>query len=74
MVNKDSPTTRPPLRIGLLIDSFEQCSWNYRVIEEIQASGFAEVAVVIKNMAQSHPQQGRLKSYWRNRNYLLYTL
>jgi hypothetical protein len=48
-VINDSSTTRPPLRIGLLIDSFVQRSWNYKVIEEIQASGFAEVAVVIKN-------------------------
>lgn len=65
--------TRPPLRIGLLIDSFEQRKWNYKVIEEIQASSFAEVTVVIKNTAQS-PPQSRLKSYWHNRKYLLYTL
>lgn len=63
----------PVLRIGLLIDSFVQRRWIYKVIEEIQSSGIAEVAVVIKNEAQS-PQQGRLKSYWRNRKYLLYTL
>ena len=61
------------MRIGLLIDSFVQPGWNYKVIEDIQASGFAEVAVVIKNTAAS-PAQGRLKSYWRNRKYLLYTL
>ena len=74
MVNKDSSTTRPPLRIGLLVDSFVQRRWIHKVIEEIQASGFAEVAVVIKNTAESGPKQGRLKSYWRNRKYLLYTL
>jgi hypothetical protein len=69
----NNSTTPAPLRIGLLVDSFVQRSWNYKVVEEIQKSGFAEVAVVIKNAAQSSPQ-GRLKSYWRNRNYLLYTL
>lgn len=62
------------MRIGLLIDSFVQRAWIYKVIEEIQASGFAEVAVVIKNTAESGAKQGRLKSYWRNRKYLLYTL
>lgn len=68
-------TTRSALRIGLLIDSFVQRQWIYKVIEEIQSSGFAEVAVVIKNEASSTtPKQGRLKSYWRNRNYLLYAL
>ena len=57
----------------MLIDSFVQPGWNYKVIEDIQASGFAEIAVVIKNTAEN-PAQGRLKSYWRNRKYLLYTL
>src|SRR5918999_925689 len=73
MANNDSSINRLPLRIGLLVDSFVQRRWIYKVIEEIQASGFAEVAVVIKNTAES-PKQSRLKSYWRNRKYLLYTL
>jgi hypothetical protein len=63
-----------PLRIGLLLDSFVQRKWIHQVVEEIQASGFAEVVVVIKNEAPPKPQQGRLKSYWQNRNYLLYAL
>lgn len=62
------------LRIGLLIDSFVQRKWIYKVVEEIQASGFAEIAVIIKNEAPSKPNPGRLKSYWRNRKYLLYAL
>jgi hypothetical protein len=62
------------LRIGLLIDSFVQRKWIYKVIEEIQASGFAEITVVIKNEATSTPSHGRLKSYWRNRKFLLYAL
>jgi hypothetical protein len=72
-VNSDSSSTRLPLRIGLLIDSFVQRKWIYKVIEEIQSSGIAEIAVIIKNEAQS-PKQSRLKSYWRNRKYLLYAL
>lgn len=73
-VNKPSSTTRLPLRIGLLIDSFIQRKWIYKVIDEIQSSGIAEVTVVIKNEASNRQQQGRLKSYWKNRKYLLYTL
>ena len=73
-VNNASSTTRSPLRIGLLIDSFVQRKWIHKVIEEIQASGFAEITVVIKNEASTPNQTGRLKSYWRNRKYLLYAL
>ena len=68
-----SSTPRLPLRVGLLIDSFVQRKWIHKVIEDIQSSGIAQIAVVIKNEA-SQPQQGRLKSYWRNRKYLLYAL
>ena len=69
-----SSTTRAPLRIGLLIDSFSQRKWIHKIIEDIQSSGFAEIVVLIKNEAESAPAQGRLKSYWQNRNYLLYAL
>jgi len=71
-VSNPSSTTRLPLRIGLLIDSFVQRKWIHKVIEEVQSSGIAEIAVVIKNEAPKPKQQSRLKSYWRNRNYLLY--
>ena len=74
-MKRDSQTTRPPLRIGLLLDSFVQRKWIHQVIGDIQASGFAEIVVVIKNEAPSAEQSaGRLQSYWRNRNYLLYAL
>ncbi|HEX6718107.1 MAG TPA: hypothetical protein VF088_13400 [Pyrinomonadaceae bacterium] len=72
-MSNDSSTTRLPLRIGILLDSFVQRKWIYKVIDEIQASGIAEIVVVIKNEAQT-PRQSRLKSYWRNRKYLLYAL
>jgi hypothetical protein len=67
-------TTRLHLRIGLLIDSFVQRKWIHKVIEEIQSSGIAEIVVVIKNESPEPEQQSRLKSYWRNRDYLLYEL
>jgi hypothetical protein len=73
-VNNASSSPRSPLRIGLLIDSFVQRKWIHKVIEEIQASGFAKITVVIKNETAMPNQTGRLKSYWRNRKYLLYAL
>ena len=74
-MKSDSPTTRLPLRIGLLVDSFVQRKWIHQVVSEIQASGFAEIKVVIKNEASSAEQSPRrLASYWRNRKYLLYAL
>ncbi len=74
-MKSDSPTKRLPLRIGLLLDSFVQRTWIHQVISEIQSSGFAEVVVVIKNEAsESQESPGRLKSYWRNRAFLLYAL
>jgi len=78
-VKNDSSTPRRPrpgrpLRIGLLIDSFVQRKWIHQVVSEIKASGFAEITLVIKNETPSQPSQGRLKSYWQNRTYLLYAL
>ena len=69
----NASSTRLPLRVGLLIDSFVQRKWIHQVIDEIQRSGIAEFVLIIKNEAHNEPQ-GRLKSYWRNRKYLLYTL
>ena len=69
-----SSSNRVPLRVGVLIDSFVQPKWIEKVITEIRSSGIAEIAVVIKNEAASQPQPGRLNSYWKNRNYLLYAL
>ena len=83
MKNESSTPGRPrpgrprpgrPLRIGLLIDSFVQRKWIHQVVSEIKASGFAEITLVIKNETPSKPSQGRLKSYWQNRTYLLYAL
>ena len=74
-MKSNPPTIRLPLRIGLLLDSFVQRKWIHQIISEIRSSGFAEISVVIKNEASVEQQPtGRLKSYWRNRNYLLYAL
>src|SRR5215213_6409274 len=67
---KDS---KPPLRIGLLVDSLTQPRWVSKIINDIRASGFTEICLVVKNEATSEPR-GRLESYWKNRQFLLYAL
>ena len=37
------------LRIGLLIDSFVQPAWVYKLISDIQSSSIAEIVLIIKN-------------------------
>ena len=62
-----------PVRVGLLLDSLTQPRWVFNIIKDIQSSDIAEICLIIKNEATSQPAQGRLKSYWKNRNYLLYS-
>lgn len=64
---------KPRLRVGLLIDSFTQPRWVFNIIEEIRSSSFAEICLIVKNETVTLPQR-RFQSYWRNRNYLLYSL
>src|SRR6185437_11732238 len=63
--------SKRPLRIGLLVDSLTQPRWVSKIINDIQASDFAEICLVVKNEATSEPL-GRFQSYWKNRKYLLY--
>lgn len=64
-----------PVRVGLLIDSFTQPRWVYTIINAIQSSSIARIYLVVKNEAPNQqPSVGRLRSYWKNRNYLLYAL
>jgi hypothetical protein len=43
-------TERAKLRVGLLIDSFSQPQWIYKIIQDINQSSIAEVVLVIKNV------------------------
>jgi hypothetical protein len=65
--------SKHPIRVGLLLDSLTQPRWVFNIINEIQSSEVAEVCLVIKNET-TVASQGRLRSYWKNRNYLLYSL
>ena len=62
-----------PVRVGLLLDSLTQPKWVFNIIKDIQSSDIAEICLIIKNETPGQPAQGRLKSYWKNRNYLLYS-
>src|SRR5437660_10107743 len=42
-----SPAARPPLRIGILLDSPKLSAFFARIIEDIQASNFARIEFLI---------------------------
>jgi len=62
-----------PVRVGLLLDSLTQPKWVFNIIKDIQSSEIAEICLIVKNEAPDPPAEGRLKSYWKNRSYLLYS-
>jgi hypothetical protein len=47
----------PPLRVGVMLDSWAPAAWAARVLENVQSSGFATVCVVIMN--DGAPRQHR---------------
>src|SRR5687767_3719256 len=70
-------STRPPLRVGLLLDSLEAPRWLRRVVEQVKESGFAELALVVRNAGagEAHNNgagQGLLGKIKANREHLLY--
>jgi hypothetical protein len=74
-------TLRPPLRIGLLLDSLEQPAWVSATLSEIAASGIAEfVLVILNNDGGPAPAPARrsvparLGIWYRNRRQLPYAL
>jgi hypothetical protein len=66
------------LRVGLLLDSYVQPRWVLRVVEEIQASAFAEIALVVLNRSHASAANGNRPSLprrvWENRERFLYAL
>jgi hypothetical protein len=65
--------SKRPVRVALLLDSLKQSKWVCNIIRDIKSSEIAELCLVIKNETNTQPP-GRLRSYWTNRNYLLYAL
>jgi hypothetical protein len=64
------------LRVALLVDSLVQPAWVRRLVDEIQRSDVARVALVVRNAARppAPAPGGRLRIWYRNRAALLYTL
>ena len=73
-MTSESTTSKRPLRVALLLDSFNQPKWVFNIIRDIQASSIADISLVIKNEATLDQPQNRVRSYWKNRKYLLYAL
>lgn len=64
---------RLPLRVGLLLDGWEQPAWVYRMLKIIKQSGYADIALVVLNGAAPAPATftARLR---KDRGILLYRL
>lgn len=54
------------LKIGLLLESFEVPHWQYRIIEDIQASGFAEIGMLVLNDKPPAPEM-TWQQKWQHR-------
>jgi hypothetical protein len=57
------------LRVGIMLDSYIASAWVAKTIEDLQASGFAQVALVVLNTppapAGKPPLGKRLRNYWK---------
>ena len=74
----DSPG-RPRLKVGLLLDSFDQPAWVAALIDDITSSEVARVSLVVRNAAphEAPPSRtfgARVRQWVRNRRVLLYAL
>jgi hypothetical protein len=58
------------LRIGIMLDSYVSSAWVAKTIEDIQASGFAQVSLVVLNTPPPPPSEKpslrkRLRNHWK---------
>ena len=67
-----SPILREPLRIGLLVDSFQQPLWVERIIDEIASSSIAKIVLVIRNKRGEPDGEHVFQRLWQRRNHLFY--
>ena len=69
---KSSPGLKPPLRVGLLLESLMQPRWTRKVIAEIAASAYAELTLVVLEHPGAPPiGEGRppWRRHWLYRAY-----
>lgn len=65
-----STVARPPLRIGILLDSPKISAFFARIIDDIQASNFARIELLVYRKKKASPQAAEKKSRvgnWRER-------
>jgi hypothetical protein len=67
-----TPAAKPPLRIGLLVDSLVQPRWVHTIVEAISRSSIATIVLVVKNTTE--PGRGGaslLRQAFTKRRHLL---
>ena len=60
------------IKVGLLMDSFAQPAWVYRMLSLIQQSEYAEISLVILNDAPPASHKGAVKKFTDNYDSLLF--
>src|SRR5580698_8181569 len=71
------PALKEPLRVGLLIDSYVQPRWIYRIISDIESSTVANLVLIVKNDdAPEKPESilQKLTRIGKQLNFLLYKI
>ena len=63
-----------PLRIGLLVDSLVQPQWVREIVEQIQGSSYATVALIVENGAPDVRERGFARRLVKNRARIAYAL
>jgi hypothetical protein len=58
------------LRVGVLVDGFEQPAWIRSILEEIRGFSGAEIVLVVRNLAVP-PRYGFARRVWNQRAHLL---
>lgn len=63
---------REPVRVGLLVNSFMQPHWVYKIITDIQRSSIAQVVLIVKLENFNGKQEKSISRILRKTNYILY--
>lgn len=69
-----APQARRPLRVGILLDSWQVAAWVDRVVRDVEESGIARVELVMLNGAAPGRRSFLPLRVWRRRRFLLYDL
>jgi hypothetical protein len=70
----EQPEPRAPLRVAILIDTWQQPAWVARMLERIQSSPSSHVVLVVKNAAPAMTQKRSLAQLASKRRHLLYSI